>query len=198
MSVPSHTLDASAPHAVSAEELVRGFEEADAHGAVDLSGYAPEDWIALGLFWLMTALVFLQFFSRYVLNDSFAWTEELAVYCLIGVVFVGSAMCVRKGRHIQVDVLYRYLPKGPARVLATAIDVLRTVFFIYAAWLVCRYAQIVGNEPMTTIDWNKSHIYWVAFGGFALMALRSVQVAVQNWRQGYSNLERPEAYEGTA
>ena len=48
---------------------------------------------------------------------------------------------------------------------------------------------------MTTIDWNKSHVYWVAFAGFVLMALRSVQVAVQNWRQGYSNLEKPEAYE---
>ena len=59
----------------------------------------------------MALLVFLQFFSRYVLNDSYAWTEELAVYCLIGVVFIGSAMCVRACRHIQVDFLYRYLPR---------------------------------------------------------------------------------------
>ena len=42
----------------------------------------------------MSGLVFLQFFSRYVLNDSFAWTEELAVYCLIPVVFIGAAMSV--------------------------------------------------------------------------------------------------------
>jgi len=39
----------------------------------------------------MAGLVFLQFFTRYVLNDSFAWTEELAVYCLMPVVFIG--MC---------------------------------------------------------------------------------------------------------
>lgn len=186
---------ARGPHESSAEELVASFEEADRHERVDLSGYAPEDWIALGFFWLMTIFVFLQFFTRYVMNDSFAWTEELATYCLIAVVFVGSAMCVRRCRHIQVDFLYRYLPHKLARVLSTAIDFARTAFFAYAAWLVWRYVGLVGEEPMTTIQWNKSHVYWVAFAGFVLMCLRSVQVSWQNWRQGYSILERPEAYD---
>jgi len=48
---------------------------------------------------------------------------------------------------------------------------------------------------MTTIAWNKSYVYWLAFAGFALMLLRSVQLSWVNWRQGYSILERPEAYE---
>ena len=49
---------------------------------------------------------------------------------------------------------------------------------------------------MTTIDWNKSHVYWLAFAGFVLMVLRSVQVTWINFVQGYSILERPEAYDG--
>lgn len=195
MGRPAPAAPQTGPHESSAEELVRSFEEADRHEAVDLSGYAPEDWIALGFFWLMTILVFLQFFTRYVMNDSFAWTEELATYCLIAVVFIGSAMCVRRCRHIQVDFLYRYLPPRAARVLATLIDLLRTAFFAYAAWLVWRYVGLVGDEPMTTIAWKKSYVYWLALAGFVLMFLRSVQVTWQNWRQGYSILERPEAYE---
>ena len=59
--------------------------------------------------WTTAFAVFLQF-MRYVLNDSLAWTEEIATYCLVAVVFVGSAMCVRLGRHIQVDLIFRYLP----------------------------------------------------------------------------------------
>jgi len=184
-----------APIEVAPEELVKSFEEADQH-AVDLTIYSVEDWICLGFFWTMTTLVFLQFFTRYVMNDSFAWTEELAVYCLIPVVFIGSAMCVRRSRHIQVNILYRYLPHAPARVLSTAVDVVRTVFFAYVALLVARFAIAVNNEPMTTIEWNKSHVYWLAFAGFVLMALRSVQVTWLNWRQGYSILERPEAFDG--
>jgi TRAP-type C4-dicarboxylate transport system permease small subunit len=182
-------------HQVAPEELVKSFEEADRHEA-SLAGYTVEDWICLGFFWIMTALVFLQFFTRYVLNNSFAWTEELAVYCLMPVVFIGAAMCVRRSRHIHVNILYRYLPKPAARVLATLVDLAGTAFFAYVAWLVARYALAVNNEPMTTIDWNKSHVYWLAFAGFALMVVRSVQVTWIHFRQGYSILEKPEAYDG--
>ena len=34
-----------------------------------------------------------------------------------------------------------------------------------------------------------------ALAGFFMMFLRSLQVSVQNWRQGYSILENPAAYE---
>ena len=178
---------------VAPEELVKSFAEADQH-EVDLSRYGVEDWVCLGFFWLMCGLVFLQFFTRYVLNDSFAWTEELAVYCLMPVVFIGAAMCVRRCRHIQVNILYRYLPPRAGRALSSAMDVLAIAFFGYVTWLVARYALAVDNEPMTTIAWNKSHVYWLAFAGFALMALRAVQVAIENWRRGYSVLEKPEAF----
>lgn len=177
------------------EDLAASFAEADKPQHVDLSGYGLEDWICLGFFWAMTALVFVQFFTRYVLNDSFAWTEELAVYCLIPVVFIGAAACVRRSRHIQVNVLYRWLPGRSGRAMASAVDLVRTVFFAYAAWLILRFALAVGDEPMTTLLWNKSYIYWLAFAGMALMAVRSVQVTVQHLRQGFSVLERPEAYE---
>jgi TRAP-type C4-dicarboxylate transport system permease small subunit len=184
-----------APVEVAPEELVKSFADADVH-EVDLSGHSVEDWVCFAFFWGMATLVFIQFFTRYLMNDSFAWTEELAVYCLIPVVFIGSAACVRRSRHIQVNILYRYLPKLPARVLSTFVDIARTVFFAYMSWLVARFALAVNNEPMTTIDWNKSHVYWLAFAGFALMFLRSVQVSWINWRQGFSILERPEAFDG--
>jgi len=183
------------PHEVAAEELVASFAEAD-HHVVDLSGFSVEDWVCFGFFWVMAALVFLQFFTRYVLNDSLAWTEELAVYCLIPVVFIGAAMCVRRSRHIQVNILYRYLPAAAGRALSTLMDAGAIVFFGYVAWLVARYALAVNNEPMTTIEWNKSHVYWLAFAGFALMFVRAIQVGWINWRQGYSILERPEAFDG--
>ena len=182
------------PQTTSASHIVASFAEADNKQA-DLSGYSVEDWICLVFFWLMTALVCVQFFSRYVLNDSVAWTEELAVYCLMPVVFIGSAACVRRSRHIQVNFIYRYLPGAVARLLATLTDVLNIFFFSYAAWLFARYALAINNEPMTTIDWNKSYIYWLSFAGMFLMAVRAIQVSILHLRQGYSALDRPEAYD---
>jgi TRAP-type C4-dicarboxylate transport system permease small subunit len=179
---------------ISAEELAQTFDESE-HAPVDLSGYAFEDWLALGLFWIMALAVFLQFFTRYVMNDSFAWTEEIATNLNVALVFVGAAMCVRLNRHIQVDFVYRYLPAGLARAMATAIDLIRTVFFAYGALLIWRFMDIVADEEMTTIPLPKNLTYGVVFVGFILMFFRSVQVSVANWRRGYSVLERPEAFD---
>ncbi|MET3967886.1 MULTISPECIES: TRAP transporter small permease [Bradyrhizobium] len=180
---------------ITGDEIAHTFEE-EAVPKVDLGVYAFEDWVALVIFWVMALAVFLQFFTRYVLNDSYAWTEEIATYCLIGVVFIGSSMCVRLSRHIQVDLIYRYLPHVVARALATAIDLIRIAFFGYAIKLVWVYIQIIGDESMTTINLPKDYVYYAVLAGFVLMFVRSVQVAIQHSRQGYSILERPGAYDG--
>ena len=177
----------------TAAAIAASFAEADAPQE-DLSGHSLEDWICLGFFWLMCALVFLQFFTRYVLNNSFAWTEELAVYCLIPVVFIGSAMCVHRSRHIHVNFLYRYLPGRLGRFAASFVDGVNMVFYGAATWLIARFTLIIGEETMTTIAWSKGYVYWLACAGMALMALRALQQAVVHLRQGYSVLERPEAY----
>ena len=181
---------------ITADEIAHTFEEGEPVTA-DLSPYAPEDWLALAIFWVMAVCVFLQFFTRYALNDSYAWTEEIATYCLIAVVFIGSAVCVRLSRHIQVDLLFRYLPHRPARILSTVIDAIRIAFFAYAIKLVWVFIEVIGDERMTTIKFEKKWVYYLVLLGFALMLLRSIQVAVQNWRRGYSILERPGAFDGT-
>lgn len=180
------------PSAV-ADEIAHAFvEEAK---PVRLSDYAIEDWVTLALFWAMAFSVFLQFFTRYVLNNSLAWTEEIAVNCLVGVVFLGSVMCVRLSRHIQVDVLYRFLPPPAARPLALLVDLLRIGFFVYGATLIWRYSAIVSHEYMTTVDLPKAPVFYTVFAAFVLMALRALVILVQNLRRGYSVLERPEAFD---
>lgn len=178
---------------ITGEELAHTFEEQAPE--VDLRAYAVEDWVTFAIFWLMCLAVFLQFFTRYVLNNSFAWTEEIATYCLVAIVFIGAAMCVRLGRHIHVDFLFRYLPAGAARAVATGVDVVRTLFFAYAAYLVWTFMGLIEGETMTTINLPKNLVYGAVCAGFVLMFARSVQVSVENWRRGYSMLERPEHFD---
>jgi TRAP-type C4-dicarboxylate transport system permease small subunit len=180
---------------VTGEEIAAAFEEGTSH--VDLREIGLEDWAAIAIFWLMAGAVILQFITRYVLNDSFAWTEEIAVYCLIGVVFVGSVMCVRLSRHIQVDFIYRFLPRPAARILATLVQLAQIVFFGYATWLVYKYATLIGDERMTMIDLPKSIVFYTVLAAFALMTLRAIQVLAVSLYQGYSVLERPGAFDGS-
>ncbi len=187
---------AEAPHHPSTvEEIAHAFEEEAAPHA-DLSGYAVEDWVTLAVFWGMALCVFLQFFTRYVLNNSLAWTEEIAINCLVVVVFLGAAMCVRLSRHIHVDVLYHYIPHGPARALSIAVDLVRIGFFAYGCYLLWRYVAIVADERMVTVNLPRGIVFYSVLAAFVLMLLRSIQVFIANLRRGYSVLERPGAFDG--
>lgn len=180
---------------VTAEELAQAFEEETA-APVDLSRYAVEDWVTLAVFWGMALCVFLQFFTRYVLNNSFAWTEEIAINCLVVVVFLGAVMCTRMTRHIHVDILYHYLPFGIGRVLALMVSVITIGFFAYMSWLLWRYVGIVHRERMVTIDLPRNLVFYSVFAAFFLMMVRQIQVFIADIRRGYSVLERPAAFDG--
>jgi len=162
---------------------------------IDLAQYRFEDWIALAFFWLLAGVIFHQFFTRYALNDSASWTEEIARYLLICTVFVGAAIGVRKNNHVQVDFFYRVLPRPLMRVMSTLVDLARIGFLGYAAWLTWLLMQRIGSQRMSIVDWPIGLVYGVVLFGFVLMTWRAAQVALANWRRGASVLERPELAE---
>jgi len=159
---------------------------------VDLASYGWEDWITLALFWALAFVVFYQVFTRYILGDPAGWTEEIARYLLVAVVFIGASMSVRKNNHIQVDVFYRFMPRPLQRVLATAVDLLRLAFLGYATWLAFLLTQRIGGQRMAIVDLPMGFVFGAMVFGFAVMTLRAAQVAWRHWRWGYSILERPE------
>ena len=159
---------------------------------IDLSGYGWEDWLSLALFWILALVVFIQFFTRYALNDSAGWTEEIARYLLIVTVFIGGAISVRKNNHIQVDAFYRFMPQAVGRIFSTTVDLIRILFFGYSAWLTYLLLSRIGHQQMAVIDLPIGIVYSLVLFGFVMMLYRAVGCAIENWRRGYSVLERPE------
>jgi TRAP-type C4-dicarboxylate transport system permease small subunit len=158
---------------------------------IDLSVTPVEGWISLGLFWLLGLTVLHQFVTRYVFNDAAAWTEEIARYLLIGVVFVGASVAVYRNNHIQVDFLYRYLPPRFGRVLSLAVDVLRLGFFVTMVLLLGQMMRRLGSYEMTVVAVPMNAVYGVCELGLVMMAWRSARVLWQHYQRGYSALERP-------
>lgn len=65
----------------------------------------------------LVGVVFTQVFSRYVIQSSVPWTEEVARYLLIYLTFVGAAVAVREHTHLRVDFLVVRLPRVVQRVV---------------------------------------------------------------------------------
>ena len=143
------------------------------------------------LFWVLGLDVFYQFFTRYFLNDSAAWTEEIARYLLIATVWMGIAAAVRLDRHIHVDFLYRFLPRRVSRALATFVDVVEIAFFGFASVLTVQMMEKMVNYRMTIIDLPMNLVYGACLVGFVCAFARAIQVAWRNAHRHHSPLESP-------
>lgn len=144
-------------------------------------------WLVLVLFWLLALVVFIQFFTRYVLNDSIGWTEEIARYLLIVVTFSGSCIAVRRNTHISVEFFYRYLPVKTARVFSGLVGTLRTAMFAVLT-AICMQLSSNTRQMMTSIDLSKSWLYGFVAACFALMTVYSVIVAWRHIRNGKADV----------
>jgi len=150
-----------------------------------------EDWLAFAIFWGLAFIVFLQFFTRYILNDSLAWTEEIARYGLMWVAFIGAAMVTRRNSHIAVTLLTELLPIGPARVLRALIDTITLMFLALLAYFSVLIVERMQFQRMTVIDLPMSLVYGgVAFGCF-LMLFRQTLRFWRNARDGWRVTQEP-------
>jgi TRAP-type C4-dicarboxylate transport system permease small subunit len=147
----------------------------------------PEDWLAFALFWALAFIVFLQFFTRYVLNDSLAWTEEIARYGLMCITFIGGAMVTRRNSHIAVVLLPNLLPAGAGRVLLALVDLITLGFLALLAYFSVLIVERMQVQRMTVFDVSMSYVYGaIAFGCF-LMLLRQIQRVFRNMRDGWKS-----------
>ncbi len=79
---------------------------------------------------IMSLLVIVQVFSRYLFNYSFVWAEELVRYLMIWMVMIGAALVQAKNDHIRIDFFPLMLnPKG--RIILETVFRLFTLIFPY-------------------------------------------------------------------
>lgn len=154
---------------------------------VDVSDFRWIDLPGLAIFWVLMFVVFLQFFTRYILNDSLGWTEEVARFLLILVGFVGAILGARKGTHIFLEFFYRFLPAKVSKGLAIIAELISLGFYGYMSWVGVKLAMKT-QQNMVSIPVPKSVIYWAVSFSLALMALFSVYWLVHKIRQDSKEL----------
>jgi TRAP-type C4-dicarboxylate transport system permease small subunit len=168
------------PDAPEAQHLIHVEEE-----EIVIEHY-PEDWLAFVLFWALGFIVFLQFFTRYILNDSLAWTEEVARYGLMAVTFIGGAMVTRRNTHIAVALLPNFLPPTASRVVLATVDLVTLLFLALLAYFSVLIVERMGVQRMTVFDISMSTVYGAVAIGCFLMLFRQAQRVWRNARDGWA------------
>ena len=94
---------------------------------------------------LILLLVIAQVAMRYLFNSPLTWSEELAVFVMIWLTFIGSLICMRDKEHIEVTILVDHLPRTLQRIVV-AFSRLASVFFLL---VVAYYGSDLVMENMT-------------------------------------------------
>jgi TRAP-type C4-dicarboxylate transport system permease small subunit len=155
------------------------FTATEGSGPIDIKLVDVPGLLAL---WCLAVIVFLQFFTRYVLNDSLAWTEEIARYVLILVAFFGAVTVTRRGTHIFLEFFYRYVPALAGKWLAVAMELLSCLFYGYMSWIAVELA-LKTKTKMASAEIPKSLLYWGVAAGLAVMAFFSFVWLLRKIRQ---------------
>lgn len=79
---------------------------------------------------VMSIVITMQVFSRFVLKDSLEWSEELSRYLMIWLIFLAAALALRKKSLIGVEAVSERLTFKAKRILKTGVHTVNIVFFI--------------------------------------------------------------------
>lgn len=130
---------------------------------------------------IMVAVIFLQVVMRQ-LDNSLSWTEELARYCFIWLVYIGISYGVKKDRHIKVDVMLLVL-KNKGKIILTIIA---NLLFIVFAIFVIRYGFDIAMQLLSFGQKSPANqipmglIYLATPVGMGLTLIRLVQNLVKH------------------
>lgn len=114
--------------------------------------------------------------GRYVFGVSLLGADELQVFIMIAMTFLGAAVVARRNMHLRMDVLVRFLP-APVQVLLRVVEQVllavlagfvlsQSYFYAGRMWMIGRTSDMTGL-PM-----------WIPHGfvvlGFGLMLIIAV------------------------
>jgi len=129
---------------------------------------------------VLSGVLILQVFMRFVIRMPLIWPEELSRYLLIWVVFVGSSMAVREGRVINIDVLPSLSTGWVRKAFFLVMHLGFLLFCIVATYqsfdFIFRIARSGQVSPAMGIPmWM---VYCAAPVGLSLAAIRTVQAVL--------------------
>ena len=130
--------------------------------------------LTLALAFIFAVLLnFTNVVGRYVFGISLLGSDEVQVFIMVGVTFLGAAVVTRRNQHLRMDVLVQLMPEG-ARIVLRVIEQMLLIalagFVITQSFFYARQMLRIGRaSDMAGVP------MWIPHGavslGFALIAI---------------------------
>lgn len=142
------------------------------------------EWTLCVLLVGIVGTTFLQVVSRYLLQTSLAWTEELARFAFIWLASLGAAYAFKTRSHFLLRfVVDRFSARSQQRI-ATAVALMVSVFLVVFIWQAVLYTQSVSSQIAPGTGLSKAVPASAAVVGGILM----LHYVVRNWRREIAEL----------
>jgi TRAP-type transport system small permease protein len=128
----------------------------------------------------LLAIVFANALSRYALNYSFVWAEEVVISMVPWLAVVGLFLSVRRRQMIRVEFFLARMPVPAQRVLAVLADLLGALVLAWLAWLGFQYVATFGGDRTPYLALPKGLFTSALWLGPIAVALA---FAVASWRE---------------
>lgn len=101
-----------------------------------------EKWIMTLLFFTLLSVAALQIVLRNLFDSGLMWGDDFIQVLVLWIGFAGATYASRKGRHINIDVITRFLPGKYARLLYRIVYFATAGLCTTAAWFSWQFIQL--------------------------------------------------------
>jgi TRAP-type C4-dicarboxylate transport system permease small subunit len=118
--------------------------------------YLASIWMSGLALIVMTIVIPIGVFNRYVMGSGSQWPEPLAILCMVVFTFLGAAASYRAGVHIAVTMVTDRVPEQYRSALTLVVDALMAalcVFMIVYGWALCQvtWNQTIAEFPALSV-----------------------------------------------
>ncbi|GIQ62638.1 membrane protein [Paenibacillus cisolokensis] len=124
----------------------------------------------------MSVIIIAQIFSRFLFHSPLTWSEEVARYLMVYMVFLGAPLALRQHRMIAIEVVAESVGAKARKVLKIATMLISIVFFIILLVQGNDMMGIVGRQHSAALGIPMNIPYMAIPIGAALMLLNAIAV----------------------
>ena len=127
---------------------------------------------------VMALTIFIQVVARYAFNSSLSWSEELARFIFVWLVYLGISYGCKQMKHLKIDAALYLFPKKIRPIVMIIGDCLFLVFAIYqcVTGFQLMMVQIQFHKVSSALHCPMWVVNAAAVVGMGLAAFREVQV----------------------